>query len=118
MAQGFTILVVASDMAVRQSLRFVLEAEGYGVILREEVPMPDAPMLVFDCVVVDEGTIRMGAGRLAALLDRAQPVVLMVNHLPGMPVHSPIRVVEKPMLGSMLIETIRQALTPDASAST
>lgn len=117
MARDFSILVVASDEALRRSLRFMLEAEGFRMLVHGHVPMPGDSALEFDCVVIDEASLRHAEAPLADLLDRNQPVILLVNHLPGIPALVPMRLVEKPMLGSMLIEAIHHALTLTPAAS-
>ncbi|GAB1583815.1 hypothetical protein [Phyllobacterium phragmitis] len=110
------ILVVASDPTFRQSLGFVLEAEGCRVDLAGQLPPPDDAMDAklggYDCVVVDDRSIGEKPGDLAKLRILGKPVVLLVNHLQEVAEGFPIRLVEKPLLGRTLVDAVRTLLEP------
>lgn len=115
-----TILVVDDDAAVRASLKFALEVEGFQVRLydRGSALLADANMPERGCLVVD---YRMPDIDGIELIERLReinvtlPVVLIsgrvtkqlrtVAHRLGL-----AAVLEKPLTGSVLIESIRAAL--------
>jgi DNA-binding NtrC family response regulator len=100
-----TILVIASDLAFRQSLSFVLEAEGHRVELADQLPAAEK-MDGYDCVVIDDRTLHDPT----ELKMLRWPVVLLVNDLESAAVHDSVRLVQKPLLGRTLVEAVRNAL--------
>ena len=114
------IVVVDDDAAVRNSLKFSLEAEGFSVhvfadgqeLLRQRA-LPDC-----GCLVVDQNLPGIcGIDLIASLRERqvSVPAVLITSHpnkrLQAHAAHAGIPIVEKPLLGSTLIDTIRRAMT-------
>ncbi|GGB08436.1 hypothetical protein GCM10011491_40580 [Brucella endophytica] len=106
---GTTILVVAADSAFRQSLGFVLEAEGHRVEVAGQLPHPD-DIIRYGCIVADDRAVAAKPGDLPALSTLGRPVVLLVNHAEGTVVGHPVRLVEKPLLGRTLVEAVRGVL--------
>jgi DNA-binding response OmpR family regulator len=106
---GARILIVASDPSFRQSLRFVLEAEGCDVHAVERLPSADALPADYDCIVVDRSdSWRNGLPpELAAL---GKPLILLVDYRQDMAEEGELRFVEKPLLGRTLIDAVRGAL--------
>ena len=112
------VLIAVRDSVLADSLRFSLELEGY------ETRFCEAPLEYFEpktCLLLDQdvfAALRRGSGAAARF---ALPTVLMVNqrtqrlidHAQSAGVTA---VVEKPLLGGILIEAIRSAL--DGSANT
>lgn len=101
------------DAPIRQSLRFVLEAEGYGVLSLDQLPSPTTPGpgndAGFDCAVVDEDTIASLPGGWQRLRSSGLPLILLVDRLGDGAVDG-VRSVQKPLLGSALIEAVRISL--------
>jgi FixJ family two-component response regulator len=120
LAEAPTILIAVGDGVLADSLRFSLELEGFEVKLCDEhsllgaMAANEAP----GCLVLDQDVFaRMVDGkadrRLAAF---GIPVVLMVGHKTERVVASAEKVgvtsvVEKPLLGGVLFDAIRTALT-------
>jgi FixJ family two-component response regulator len=114
-----SVLVVADDEAMRQSLRFALEVEGYRVemfhsaetlLARRDVPT-DA------CLVVDQQLpgqsgldlivdVRARDGRIPAVLIATQPS----QRLRRWAALEDVAIVEKPLLGRGLLDAIHSAL--------
>jgi two-component system response regulator FixJ len=112
------VLVVDDDPAVRNSLKFSLEVEGFTVrdyscaneLLRES-EIADAGCLVIDYHLPEMNGLEM----LIRLRERrvAAPAILITSH-PSASVRrhaaeAGVRIVEKPLLGNALVEGIRNA---------
>ena len=119
LAEAATILIAVGDGVLADSLRFSLGLEGFDVRLCDELSLPramagaDAP----GCLVLDHDVFaRMLNGnnerRFAGL---SFPVILMVGHKTEKTVARAVQsgvthVVETPLLGVVLLDTIRSAL--------
>ena len=114
------VLVVDDDLAVRESLKFVLELEGLDVqCCRGGVELLTHPRLMrADCLILDHHMPVMGGfavlARLRALNCHA-PVILLADHasdvLRRRAAMAGVRhIVEKPLLDSALIESIQDIL--------
>ncbi len=113
------LLVVEDDAAVLNSLKFCLEIEGFEVRLyangEELLNEPDLPS--FGCLVLDYHIPDMtGLELLAKLRSRGVdlPAIVITGH-PGLLLRryaaaAGVAIVEKPLLGNRLTETIRGAL--------
>jgi two-component system, LuxR family, response regulator FixJ len=117
--QQAVVLIVDDDPAVRNSLKFSLEIEGFVVrtyasgraLLRED----DLPMR--GCLVLDQVMPDMtGLDLLAVLRSRAialPAILITTNPAPALSQRAAaagIGVVEKPLLGNALLEAIQAAL--------
>jgi two-component system, LuxR family, response regulator FixJ len=114
-----TILVVEDDSALRKSLKFSLQIEGFAVRLyadaRELLDDPDLP--TFGCMIVDQRLEGMtGLDLVAALRARriALPAILVTTNPPAilkqLAAEAGVPLIEKPFLGEALFESIRNAL--------
>jgi FixJ family two-component response regulator len=103
------ILIVASDPSFRQSLRFVLEAEGCDVHAVERLLSADAPPASYDCLVVDRSD-SWKHGLPPELSALGRPLILLVDYRQGMAEEGDICLVEKPILGRTLIDAVHGAL--------
>ena len=113
------IAVVDDDAAVRNSLKFSLEIDGFSIrtyACAEEL-LSSGNLDNFQCLVVDQDLPRMTGLELVTALraqgvkvptllisGRLTPAVTRQASVAGIPV------VEKPFLGNGLIESIRAAL--------
>jgi FixJ family two-component response regulator len=111
--------VVDDDPAVRNSLKFSLEIEGFtvGTFADANELLQDRDLSRFNCLVVDHYLPGLNGLDLVARLRERQvsvPVVLITTHPSGAllaragKAHVPI--VEKPLLGNALIDRIRAAV--------
>src|SRR5947209_7731272 len=112
------VAVVDDDAAVRNSLKFSLEIDGFVVRIyagAEELLRAD-DLNSCQCLVVDQDMPRMAGLELVTALRKQGlevPAVLISGHVtPAVTrqaVAAGIPVVEKPFLGNRLIELIRNA---------
>jgi two-component system, LuxR family, response regulator FixJ len=119
------MLVVDDDSAVGNSLKFVLEVEGFQVRvfssaeeLLDEDSLPDA-----SCLVVDYYMPGMNGLELVAhLRDRNVliPAILITpapsQNLRNRAAAAGVPIVEKPLLGSRLLDSIREAFDGDTKS--
>jgi two-component system, LuxR family, response regulator FixJ len=114
------VIVVDDDLAVRNSLRFSLELEGFAV--RDFGTGHDllkcSDSLTCACLVVDQNMPGInGIDLIADLRSRAvsAPAILMTTHpsadLRTRAARRGIPIVEKPLLGNTLLDKIRDACT-------
>jgi len=113
------VLVVDDDAAVRNSLKFSLELEGFAVRLyadgRELLNDPQLPAR--GCLVVDQMLPAMSGLDVVDALRRrgiSNPAVLVTTHasrqLRQRAAKAGIAVIEKPFFGNALVEAIRGSL--------
>jgi len=113
------ILVIDDDTAVRNSLKFALEIEGFcvrvypnGAQLLDEKDMPD-----MGCLVADYHLQGMnGLELLTALRERniRLPAILVTTYLSttirNRAASAGVQLIEKPLLSDTLFQSIRAAL--------
>jgi two-component system, LuxR family, response regulator FixJ len=118
-AQGSVVVVVDDDAAVRNSLKFSLEIEGYVVRLCADGAEALASETLGDCAcfVIDQNMPGMTGLEVAGKLRERRipvPIILMTSHptslLSERAMSAGILIVEKPFLGNALIENIRVAV--------
>jgi FixJ family two-component response regulator len=113
------VLIIDDDPAVRNSLKFSLEIEGYAVFLYPDgshlLSKPDLPHS--DCLVLDYNLPDMtGLEVLDELRERRidAPAILITSHpnrtLQERAEAAGARIVEKPLLGDSLMDSIRDLL--------
>jgi FixJ family two-component response regulator len=119
------VLVVDDDAAVRAALKFALEVEGFRVRLydRPEAVLDDPKLPERGCLVVDYRMPRMDGIELVTRL-RARGVALpaiLISARVNKQLHRLAErigladVLEKPLSGATLVDSIRSALGPDPS---
>jgi two-component system, LuxR family, response regulator FixJ len=125
-AQHTRIVIVDDDQAVRNALKFSLEIDGFDVRTYEhaEKLLSEAEFPACRCLVIDQKLPGMSGIDLISKLrerDVYVPAILITTH-PGAALkqraaiaHIPI--VEKPLLGSMLLDSINQILKRPSSLS-
>ena len=113
------IAVVDDDAAVRNSLKFSLELDGFAVRTYANAAklLGSGSLTDLQCLIVDQDMPRMtGLELVAALRERGVEVpALLVSGHPTPAVTrqasaAGIAVVEKPFLGNGLLESIRAAV--------
>jgi len=119
-SQSGLIVVVDDDAAVCKSLKFALEIEGFVVqtYASGEDLLKEAGLQSCRCFIIDQKLPGMdGVDLIARLRDRniTAPAILITTH-PGQMVRrraasAGIPIVEKPLLGNTLLDSIRQVVT-------
>jgi len=117
-AQGFLVAVVDDDRAVCNSLKFSLELDGFRVRTYADGPefLASHDCGAFDCLVIDQRMPKMsGMELIARLRDRkvGTPAILIISHpnaaLSARAAAAGVPIVEKPLLGNVLVERLREA---------
>lgn len=112
------VLVVDDDSAVRNSLRFTLEVEGFEVRAYSSAHelLDEDRLPTLSCLVTDYHMPAMNGLELVAQLrgrDVLIPAILVTpdpsENLRSRAAAAGISIVEKPLLGSRLLDSIRQA---------
>ena len=112
------VVVIDDDVAVRNSLAFALEIEGYAVRayaeagnLLEETDLPRR-----GCLIIDYNLPGMnGLAALDKLRQRGMlmPAILITSHpspaLRARAAAAGIRIIEKPLLGNTLLDAVHDA---------
>lgn len=120
MSQTGTVLIAVGDGILADSLRFSLELEGYETRFCDEhalSPLLRAPCVRSACVVLDQDVFSRvaDAGDKKLPCDSCVPIILMVSQkteqiLAKARLGGVTTVLEKPILGGVMLETIRQAI--------
>lgn len=114
------VAVIDDDLAVCSSLKFSLELDGFSVrIYGSATEFLKAGSVDAACLVIDQRMPAMTGIELIAKL-RAQkiftPAVLIVSQpnaaVSARAAKAGVPIVEKPFLGNMLVEKIREACQP------
>jgi FixJ family two-component response regulator len=119
-ADPATLVLVDDDPAVLNALRFAFETEGYVVAAFKDAETLLAalkPPREFACLVLDQRLAGMsGLALLSALRARdvAAPAILITTHPPTSlrkaAESAGVEIVEKPLLGRVLADKVRQAV--------
>ena len=122
--QSDIIVVVDDDAAVRKSLKFSLEVEGFVVRTyeRAEELLSETTFPACRCLVVDQKLPGLsGVDLISKLREREVlvPAILITTHpslaLKMRAASVGVAIVEKPLLGSTLLDGIHQAITRPTS---
>jgi FixJ family two-component response regulator len=115
--------VVDDDPAVRKSLKFSLEIDGFVVRAYGDAKalLTETELSRFNCLVVDQNMPGTSGLDLVAELRRrgvVVPVILITSHPPKVLVaragEAGVPIVEKPLLGNALLEKIRDVARTDS----
>ena len=115
--------VVDDDPAVRNSLKFSLEIEGFavGVYAKAEDLLEEDDLSRFRCLVVDQHMPGLSGLDLVTKLRERQvtvPVILITTHpskaLVARARDAHVPIVEKPLLGNALLDGIRGLVATQA----
>jgi two-component system, LuxR family, response regulator FixJ len=113
------VIVVDDDAAVRNSLKFALEIDGFAVAIYEsaEELVRAGDLSACRCLIVDQDMPRMTGLELVAALRKQGaeiPAILISEHvtraLSAWASGVGVPVVEKPFVGNGLIDLIRSAI--------
>jgi FixJ family two-component response regulator len=113
------VAVVDDDMAVRGSLKFSLEIEGFEVrtYANGDDLLGDANLAEFSCFIIDQRLPGMSGFDLVAAMRRQRidgPVILITSQptiiLRERAAKAGIPIVEKPLLGTALLERVQAAI--------
>jgi two-component system, LuxR family, response regulator FixJ len=117
------VIIVDDDPAVRNSLKFSLEIDGFDVrSFASGTDLLDAyDVCIGSCLIIDQRMPGMtGLDLIATLRDRhiSAPAILITSH-PNAAVRSRaaqagIPIIEKPLLGNALVDGIRDAFAQGA----
>jgi DNA-binding NtrC family response regulator len=120
MSQAGTVLIAVGDGTLADSLRFSLELEGYETRFCDEralSPLLRSPCLNGACMVLDQDVFSRvaEAGGTEFPCNPCVPVILMVSQktdrlLAKAKTRGVTKVLEKPVLGGLMLETIRQVI--------
>ena len=108
------VLVVAYDMALRQSLEFALAADGYAVCVYPDigtVPVAKAST----CLVLDETGLAGERDEIAAFCARFDNVVVMADRPDGWVAALAQGTVAKPLVGGAVAAAVRSVLSITAA---
>jgi len=112
------VAIVDDDPAVCGSLKFSLELEGFAVraYCSAAELLHDGDLGACDCFVIDQRMPAMSGMELIAKLRDQKvlaPAILLISHpnptLSARAATAAIPIVEKPLLGNALVDTIREA---------
>ena len=117
-ARAAIVAIIDNDAAVRASLRFSLEVEGFAVrTYHSGAELLELGILEdYDCFVIDQDVPDNGGIDLIGRLRRRgirTPMILSTGHpsaaLAAQARTTGVPIVEKPLLGNTLLHTIRNA---------
>ena len=113
------VAVVDDDVAVRGTLKFSLEIEGFAVrtYANGDDLLGDANLVAFACFIIDQRLPGMSGFELVAAMRRqridgpvilitSQPTIILREHA----ARAGIPIVEKPLLGTTLLERVQAAV--------
>ncbi len=105
------LLVIAPDRDVRSALVFTLEANGFEVTARADIPLPEWTVQhQFDCSVLDHKALTGSNQTAIAFCTAAQPVLLLSSRPFTWLAPYVAQTVSQPAADDSLIEAIRAAI--------
>ncbi len=119
------IVVVDDDAAVRGSLKFALEIEGFAVRTYPKGAdlLGDLRLADCACFIIDQKLPGMNGLEVVAELRKehiAAPVILITSHpnnvVQQRAAQAGVPIVEKPLLGNTLIDRVRDAIAHPPTA--
>jgi hypothetical protein len=124
LGQAATVLIAVKDAVLADSLRFSLELEGYHASLCALPFDPAQNAAPRACLLIDQDVFaalqRLEAGkgmstfRTPTILMVNQPTMRLLEHAREVGVTS---IVEKPLLGGVLLDAIRTVLEAEGALS-
>jgi hypothetical protein len=120
LAAKSTVLIAVSDGVLADSLRFSLELEGYAAKLCS-LPLDDGEAIERQtCLLLDQDVFAAMLRKNTVKAIRRLPTVLMVNQRTRLLLEQArnagiASVVEKPLVGGILLDAIRLALETEVA---
>lgn len=113
------VLVVAPQFDLRRSLEFVLDAEGFEVTSRPRLDFSSpAASARFDCIVLDHQALTGPREQVLEFCANAAPIIL-VSSKPIEWLSGSVRdLVEKPVMGGAIANSVRRILASGDSMVT
>ncbi|CDN54494.1 Transcriptional regulator protein FixT [Neorhizobium galegae bv. officinalis bv. officinalis str. HAMBI 1141] len=114
LSQARTIIVIAPDLGLRQSLTFALEVEGYHVEAHESWRKGTITAGQTLCMIIDDQVLRASSDALQRLLQSGEAVILLTDGMsPSIEDElGPIQSLTKPFNGADLLGLVKDlALT-------
>lgn len=121
------VLVIDDDSAVRNSLMFTLDVEGFAVrAFSNALDLLDSPELpACCCLIVDQRLPGMTGLELLSVLRNRKintPAILITSHpdaaLRRKAAEAHVPIIEKPFMENTLIERVRETIAPGSSSTT
>lgn len=110
------LLLVAADSELRRSLVFVLETEGYYVVVRDAPPSRDwLAANRFDCTILDQRALSGPDYESIAFCIKAHPVVLVATAAHPWLVEWVSEVVDMPLRADAVSSAVRRAMHDEAA---
>lgn len=107
-ASSGKIIVIAPDLALRQSLTFALEVEGYQVEAHASWTKGCVPVAPVLCMIFDDQILRGRGGARQYLLDPAHPVILLTDGISPLVENNPGFTLVKPFDGADLVGLVKR----------
>jgi hypothetical protein len=104
------VLVIAANSDLRRSLQFALEAEGYAVAVRSDLPDGEPSPEGFDCTIVDHHLLDRNPALAVPFCTSFAPVILLANRAPHRFSTLVFCTVLKPLLGPALSAAVGEAV--------
>lgn len=103
-----TVLVVVPDAELRRSIEFAFEAEGFLIEPHDCVQkaMLESSRSDVVCIVIDEDAIDLRRSAVKTLECAPKPLILLVDKLRAAAKGDEFRVLTKPLLGRLLVDTV------------
>jgi DNA-binding response OmpR family regulator len=79
LSQARSIVVIAPDLGLRQSLTFALEVEGYRVEAHESWRKSNVVLGPTLCMIIDDQVLRSSSDTLQRLRQSGQAVILLTD---------------------------------------
>jgi len=112
------ILIIAPNPDLRGSMAFALEAEGFEVSGRDE--LPDYSWVArqgYDCTVLDQRALQGADYESIAFCVKAYPVVLLAARPHSWLVEWVTDIVDMPVIGNAISDAVQHALQLKGAAN-
>jgi len=111
-----SILVIAPDAELRQSLAFVFEANNFQVRTCTTWP-PTYQLGQFDVIILDETAVPRSLYADETLRTAHHRLILLAGRVGATPPIPHARLVHKPLLDTLLLDAVFAMISPRAAAS-
>ncbi|RUV73226.1 MAG: hypothetical protein EOR30_17695 [Mesorhizobium sp.] len=113
------VIVIAFDDALRRSIAFLLEAEGFEVSSHQTLHQAlETAKSRRRCAIIDEDVLSSGQEVWNKLRMLADCVVVLLSKGAEFPPEVPVHYVEKPLLGRNLVQAVETTILRLSSFAT